>query len=163
MPQLRWQVSEKMISQLREFRKHHPHFRVRQKIDAVLMHALDFAQDDIARFLGVTDTTVRSYMREYAEGGLDARLHFEVGGSVSKLTPHRTGIQEEFKQRPPANAREAGQPTRIVFILVRDAESPTAKVRGVLFYPSFCGTLQHPSHQTSAFASGIKWRYTPHR
>ena len=55
MPQLRLQVSEKMICQLPEFRKHHPHPRVRQKIDAVLMHALDFAQDDIARFLGVTE------------------------------------------------------------------------------------------------------------
>lgn len=117
-----------MISQLREFRKHHPHPRVRQKIDAVLMHALDFAQDDIARFLGVTDTTVRSYMREYAEGGPDALLQFEVGGSVSKLTPYRTSIQEEFKRRPPANPREAGQR---IEALTGVRRSPT-KVRALM-------------------------------
>ena len=43
------------------------------------------------------------------KAGLNARLQFEVGGSVSKLTPYRTSIQEEFKRRPPANPREAGQ------------------------------------------------------
>ncbi len=74
----RVQLSQDTIQQLRELRMHHPHPRVREKVDAVLMCALDFSRPQIARLLGVTETTVRSYLKAYAEGGLDAILRFEV-------------------------------------------------------------------------------------
>ena len=95
------------IAQLRYLRLNYPHPRVRQKIDAVYLKALGYPHHEIARFLNVTETTVRSYLKEYAEGGLDAVLRFEVGGSVSALEPHRTSITEEFERNPPASAREA--------------------------------------------------------
>ena len=103
------QFSPKFIRHLRSVCKHHPHPRVRQQVQAVLWHALGFSDADIARALGVTGATVRSYLRKYARGGLDALLRFRVGGRVSGLAPHTTSLEEEFRQRPPTSAREAAQ------------------------------------------------------
>ena len=105
----RIQVSKDTVQQLRELRKHHPHPRVRQKVDAVLMCALDFSRPQTARLLGVTETTVRSYLKAYAEGGIDAILRFEVGGRVSALKDHQTSIGEEFERNPPTSARDAAR------------------------------------------------------
>ena len=103
------QFSPECIRHLRSVCQHHPHPRVRQQVQAVLWHALGFSDSDIARVLGVTVATVRSYLRKYAQGGLDALLRFEVGGRVSQLTEHATTLKEEFRQRPPTSARDAAQ------------------------------------------------------
>ena len=52
------------IAQLRYLRLNYPHPRVRQKIDAVYLKALGYPHHEIARFLNVTETTVRSYLKE---------------------------------------------------------------------------------------------------
>ena len=103
------QFSPELIRHLRSIIKYHPHPRVRQPVQAVLWHALGFSDADIARALGVTVVTVRSYLRKYAQGGLDALLRFRVGGRVSGLAPYTTSLEEEFRLRPPTSARNAAQ------------------------------------------------------
>ncbi len=104
------EFSPELIRHLRNVCKHHPHPRVRQQVQAVLWHALDFSDPDIALALGVTVETVRSYLGKYAQGGLDALLRFQVEGRVSALAAHTTSLEEEFRQRPPTSARNALRP-----------------------------------------------------
>ena len=100
----RIQVSEDTIQQLRELRVHHPHPRVRQKVDAAC--ALDFSRPETARLLGVTETAVRPYLKAYAEDGLDAILSFVVGGSVSVCVEgpsnqHPRGVRTQSEEPRP--------------------------------------------------------------
>ena len=68
------QFSPEFIRHLRSVCKHHP-------------HALGFSDADIHRALGVTVTTVRSYLRKYAQDLLVPRVYLYYGVTVYTSRP----------------------------------------------------------------------------
>ena len=101
--------TEDEIQQLYDERFHHPHPRVQRKIEAVYLTAIGFSRSDVAQAVRCTDTTVRSYVKAYQAGGIQALQTFRVGGSTSAMDTHTASLREEFDQRPARSAREAGQ------------------------------------------------------
>ena len=72
------EFTEEAIEQLRYERFHHPHPRVQRKMEALLLKSDDLPHHQITRILGVSENTLRQYLREYEEGGIDRlkQIHF---------------------------------------------------------------------------------------
>jgi transposase len=99
--------TEDEIEALRYEHFHHPHPRVQMKMAAVQLTALGLSRSVVARVVGCSETTVRSYLKAYQGGGIEALKDFSVGGSTSDLEAHRDSLREEFDQRPPRSVHEA--------------------------------------------------------
>ncbi|GAG48425.1 unnamed protein product, partial [marine sediment metagenome] len=72
------QFTEEAIVELRYQRFNHPHPRVQQKMEALLLKSDGLPHHQITRILGISENTFRQYLREYEEGGIEAlkTLHF---------------------------------------------------------------------------------------
>ena len=70
MLRLQWTAEE--VTRLQDLRRHHPNPRVRRKAEAVYLKSLNLPHHEIARIVGVTEKTARSYLQAYAAGGIDA-------------------------------------------------------------------------------------------
>jgi len=66
--------SEEEREQLNYLRFHHPHPRVRKKIDVLWLKSQKFSHKEIARLSRITQNTMRNYFYEYLEGGMVGRI-----------------------------------------------------------------------------------------
>jgi transposase len=55
----------------------------------------------------VCSTTLTSYMKEYAEGGIEALKTVKFNRPRSKLDDHRQTLEEHFRTHPPATVKDA--------------------------------------------------------
>lgn len=90
-----------------EERFRHPHPRVQQRMWAVWLKAADFAHQDIARALEISDGTVLSYLTMYQQGGLDALRKVKFYRPVSDLKAHQATLEDYFRTHPPATVPQA--------------------------------------------------------
>jgi transposase len=97
--------SDHEIEQLRYERYHHPHPRVQQKMEALLLKSLP--HQVIAACVGVCENTLLAYFRAYQDGGIDAlkQTHFYRPSSALEL--HATTLESYFREHPPATIAEA--------------------------------------------------------
>lgn len=98
------------VAQLKYERFHHPHPRVQRKMEALYLKAMGMPHQEICRLVGVSANTLRSYFREFIDGGVDRLKHFDSGGSTCELDPHDDTLAQYFALHPPhtvAEAREA--------------------------------------------------------
>lgn len=79
------------------------------KMAAVQLTAQGWSRGDVAKVLGCDEATVRSYVKAYRDGGIEALKCFAVGGRTSELDAHGDTLMKEFDQHPPRNVREAQQ------------------------------------------------------
>lgn len=97
------------VEQLAYERFHHPHPRVQKKMEAVLLKAKGLRHKEICNVLSICGNTLRSYLREFAEGGVERLRRFEAGGSEGELDEHVDVIGEYMAEHPPHTIREAAQ------------------------------------------------------
>jgi len=88
-------------------RFHHPHPFVQRKMETLWLKSQGLPHHEIARLAGVTENTVRAYLREYQEGGLEALMTVSFHHPKSELADHRSTIEEYFREHPPATIKEA--------------------------------------------------------
>jgi len=88
-------------------RFHHPHPRVRQRMEVLWLKSQGVAHHDIERLAGVSSTTVSTYLKSYRDGGLDALRQVNFRRPQSQLEPHRELLQVHFKAHPPATVPQA--------------------------------------------------------
>lgn len=101
--------TEEQIEQLAYERFHHPHPRVQKKMEAVLLKAKGFKHQQICEVVGICGNTLRSYLREFSEGGLERLRRFDAGGSVNTLMEHTDAICEYLVEHPPHTIAEAAE------------------------------------------------------
>ena len=101
--------TEEQIEQLSYERFHHPHPRVQKKMEAVLLKAKGFKHTQICDVLDICANTLRSYLREFAEGGVERLRRFDAGGSAHALEPHTDAICDYLVEHPPHTIAEAAQ------------------------------------------------------
>ncbi len=65
------QFTEEAIVELRYQRFNHPHPRVQRKMEALLLKSEGLPHHRITRILDISENTLRQYLREYEEGGID--------------------------------------------------------------------------------------------
>ena len=104
---IRISFTESDIKQLRYERFHHPHPRVQRKMEAVLLKSTGMRHKYICGITGVCGNTLRDYLRDYADGGIERLKEMNFYRPESELEQHREVIKEYFREHPPANMKEA--------------------------------------------------------
>ena len=95
------------VERLSYERFHHPHPRVQRKMEAVLLKAKGLRHKDICDIVDICPNTLRSYLREFIDGGVEALKRFDAGGSVCELDQHTDVICRHLVEHPPHIIAEA--------------------------------------------------------
>ena len=95
------------IDQLYEQRTTHPHPRVRQMMEVLYLKALKLPHQEICRITRISPKTLRSYLRRYQQGGLEALKQLNFYRPESELHQHEAAIRKAFEEKPPASTKEA--------------------------------------------------------
>jgi len=106
---LKLSFTAEIINQLHQERSHHPHPRVRQRMETVYLKALGLSHQEIGRIMRVSQTTLREYLQLYQRGGIEALKEVNFNQPKSDLDEHREQLREEFEQKPPASLVEAAE------------------------------------------------------
>lgn len=95
------------IDHLRKERFEHPHPRVQMKMEVLLLKAHQLNHSTIGEIAGVSENTLRDYLHQYQQGGVEAlkEVHFHRPQSV--LVQHRETLEAYFEAHPPASVLEA--------------------------------------------------------
>ena len=101
------EFSDQDIEQLRYERYHHPHPRVQQKMEALLLKSQQVPHHVIARCVGVCENTRLAYFRAYQAGGIQALKQINFYRPTSELAAHRSTLEAYFRLHPPTTIAEA--------------------------------------------------------
>jgi len=101
------EFTDKEIEELHYQRFHHPHPRVQQRMEALYLKALNYSHQEIGRIVGVSQKTLRGYVRMYQTGGIEALKKLNFYQPSSDLDQHQERLEAEFKAKPPKSINEA--------------------------------------------------------
>ena len=119
---VRLTFTEKDIEELHYQRYHHPHPRVQMKMEAVLLKAKGVPHHQIASCVGVCENTVRSYLKQYQTGGIEALKRLEFHHPTSELEAYHDTLEAYFTDHPPASIPQA---VKLIEHLTGLTRSPT--------------------------------------
>src|SRR5512135_2219183 len=95
------------IDALHHERFHHPHPRVQLKMEAVYLKSQGLPYGDICRLARISENTLRSYLRQFQEGGVERLKRTDWTGAESELDEHHEALEEHFRNNPPRSTTEA--------------------------------------------------------
>lgn len=104
---MRISFTEEAIERLRYERFHHPHPRVQQKMEALILKAEGIPHQSIARIVGVSENTIRCYFEEYRADGIESLLTIRFRRPKSELEAYTGTVEEHFKIHPPTTITQA--------------------------------------------------------
>jgi len=88
-------------------RFHHPHPRVRLKMEVLWLKSQGLSHKEIARLTWIGQTTLRCYLKEYISGGISRLKQLIFYRPESKLLAHQEKIKLHFQEFPPTTIKEA--------------------------------------------------------
>lgn len=103
------EFSSEVVKQLHYERRYHPHPKVRQRLEAVYLKAIGYQHQEIGRIVGISQKTLRGYLRMYQAGGIEALKALNFNRPKSALDEHREQLKAEFEIRPAKSINEAVQ------------------------------------------------------
>lgn len=103
----RIEFTEEEIEKLRYERFHHPHPRVQQKMEALLLKSQGVPHWQICEILAITENTLRAYLQAYLEGGVEKLKELKFPCPQSELAAHAETLEGYFREHPPATIKEA--------------------------------------------------------
>src|SRR5260370_16468769 len=106
---IRLSFTEEEIKELDYQRYHHPHTRVKKKMEVVLLKAKGLATSQIAHCVGSCQNTVRSYLREYESGGIEELKQVRFRKPESELEAHQSTLEAHFREHPPTSIAQAAK------------------------------------------------------
>lgn len=95
------------IAALQYERYNHPHPRVQQKMEAVLLKSQNIPHNKIATITGITTNTLRSYLKQYQNDGIEALKIIKFRQPSNALTRYESTIREHFTENPCSNIKQA--------------------------------------------------------
>src|SRR3954465_7239311 len=95
------------IDALHHERFHHPHPRVQEKMEAVYLKGQGLLHKEICRLSRISENTLRSYLRQFQEGGVERLKRLDFAVPRSDLAEHRATLEEYFRKNPPRSAGQA--------------------------------------------------------
>jgi transposase len=95
------------INALHYERFHHPHPRVQLKMEAVYLKSQNLPHQEICRLTRISENTLRSYLRQFQEGGIERLKRTDWAGTDSELDEHRETLEDYFRNHPPRSTAEA--------------------------------------------------------
>ena len=97
---IQMQFTEEEKKALRYERYHHPHPRVQQRMEALLLKSYGLSHEMIARILDVDEGTLRAYFWDYQEGGIERLKVINWHGASSVLESHHGTLKNFFLNIP---------------------------------------------------------------
>ena len=101
------EFSEAEIKTLQQEKRSHPDPRVRRRMETLHLKALGYPHQEIGQIVGITQKTLRDYLRLYQAGGIEVLKVRKFYQPESALEPHRATLEAEFKARPAPSMKEA--------------------------------------------------------
>ncbi len=88
-------------------RFHHPHPRVQKKMEVLWLKSQGLAHQEITKLAGISANTLRNYVREYQNGGIEKLKEVNFYRPQSELVNHAQSLEACFRESPPASINEA--------------------------------------------------------
>lgn len=101
------EFSQDDIKQLSHESVHHPHPKVRRRMQALLFKAQGMPHKDIGLYLKLSQTTLRKYFDQYLGEGIEALKQLHYQGKTNHLLQHKDIIVEAMEANPPATLKQA--------------------------------------------------------
>jgi transposase len=99
--------SKEDIKALRHSRYHHPHPRVQQRMEAVLLKSQGLHRQQIEQVAGISSNTLRTYIKMYKKGGIEGLKQINFYRPQSDLASHKDTLEEYFRKHPFPTIAEA--------------------------------------------------------
>ncbi len=99
--------TSEQIDALHHERFHHPHPRVQLKMEAVYLKSQGLPHHVICRLARISENTLRSYLRQFQEGGIERLKRIDWEGPESELHEHRETLEDHFRNHPPRSTAQA--------------------------------------------------------
>ena len=106
---IRIEFSPSEIEQLEKERWEHPDPRVQRRLHALYYKAIGYPHQEITKLVSISAKTLRTFLRLYQVGGVEALKTFNYPQPVSALAAHQASIESEFRERPAKSIKEATQ------------------------------------------------------
>lgn len=104
---IRIDFSDTDIQALLRQKQTHPDPRVRRRMDTLHLKALGYPHQEIGQMVGISQKTLRDYLKLYQAGGIEALQERNFYQPPSALEPHRARLEAEFEARPAQSMKEA--------------------------------------------------------
>jgi len=104
---IRLEFSATDIKALQQEKQTHPEPQVRRRMETLHLKALGYSHQEIGQIVGITQKTLRDYLRRYQAGGIEALKERNFYQPQSALEPYRASLEAEFKARPAQSMKEA--------------------------------------------------------
>jgi transposase len=99
--------TEQEKAALHHERFHHPHPRVQLKMEVLYLKSQGLAHKEITRLTGINEETLRTYIGQYLEGGIERLKEINFYRPTTKLVEYKDSIENYFRENPPATINEA--------------------------------------------------------
>ncbi len=76
-------------------------------MEVLYLKSQNLPHPNISQLAGVCETTVRTYLKEYQEGGIEALKVVKFRRQASELAVHQATIREHFGKHPVAGLKQA--------------------------------------------------------
>jgi transposase len=80
---------------------------VQEKMEAVYLKSQGLPHKEICRLSRISENTLRSYLRQFQEGGVERLKRLDFARPISALADHRAELADYFRKNPPRSAGEA--------------------------------------------------------
>jgi transposase len=105
---LRVSISPGDLSTIHHDRFYHPHPYIMVRMHILALHHEGESAARIAQLLHRNPKTIRTCLKTYQDGGLQAIYQYEKHKHASELDAHGDLIEKELEKYPPQSANEAG-------------------------------------------------------
>lgn len=77
------------------------------KMEALLLKAQGLPHQQIARCVGISENTLRAYLKQYQTGGIAALVEVKFYRPSSELLEHKDSLEAHFRANPPTTVAQA--------------------------------------------------------
>jgi transposase len=99
--------TSEQIDALHHERFHHPHPRVQLKMEAVYLKSQGLPHHVICHLARISENTLRSYLRQFQEGGIERLKRTDWEGTEGELDEHRETLEDHSRNNPPRSTAQA--------------------------------------------------------
>jgi len=103
------EFTKEQIKQLHYLRFNHPHPRVQLKMEVLYLKSQGLSQNEIGNLAKVATETVRNYIKEYKEGGIESLQTIKFRRQASELAQHCQSITEYLEKNPATTLPHAAE------------------------------------------------------
>lgn len=101
------EFTPEQVEQIRYESIHHTQHIVRRRMQVLLLKSQGLAHQEIAKIMGISGTTLRTYLDLYLADGLAGLKELHYQGQPSQLNRHKAKIIAAIEEQPPATIKEA--------------------------------------------------------